>query len=82
MLLAAQTTDRAPFVTLAIAARFDAPLLAAAGGTAGALAACLPALALGKQIEAKAPLRAIRLGIALLFLIAGVAVSVSALALV
>ena len=82
MLLAAQLGDRAPFVTFALAARFDAPMLAAAGGTAGALAACLPALALSKEIEAKLPLRAIRLGIALLFVIAGVAVSVSALALV
>ena len=82
MLLAAQIGDRAPFITFALAARFDAPLLAAAGGTAGALAACLPALALGGEFEAKVPLRAIQLGIAALLLVAGVAVAVSALALV
>lgn len=82
MLLAAQIADRAPFITFALAARFDAPLLAAAGGAAGALAACLPALALGDEFATKVPLRVLRLTIAALLLVAGVAVSVNALRLV
>ena len=80
MALAAQIADRAPFVTFALAARFDAPLLAAAGGIAGTLAACLPALALGDRLRTAT--RAFRWTGAALFLIAGLAVALAALRLV
>ena len=82
MALAAQIGDRTPFVTFALAARFDAPLLAAAGATAGALAACVPAALLGDRLAKTVPLRAIRLAGAALFLLAAIATALSALRLV
>lgn len=82
MALAAQVTDRTPFITFALAARFDAPLLAAAGATAGAVAACVPAALLGDTLGKTVPLRAIRLVSAALFLVAGIAIALSALRLV
>jgi Ca2+/H+ antiporter, TMEM165/GDT1 family len=82
MALAAQVGDRTPFVTFALAARFDASLLAAAGATAGALAACVPAALLGDTLAKTVPLRAIRLVSATLFLLAAIATALSALRLV
>ncbi len=82
MALAAQVGDRTPFVTFALAARFDAPLLAAAGATAGALAACVPAALLGDTLAKTVPLRPIRLIGAALFLFAGIATGLSALRLI
>lgn len=80
MALAAQLGDRGSFVTFALAARFDAPLLAAAGGIAGSLAACVPALALGDRLATAA--RAFRWTTVPLFLVAGFAVALAALRLV
>ena len=82
MALAAQVGDRTLFITFALAARFDAPLLAAAGATAGALAACVPAALLGDTLAKTVPLRAIRLGSAALFLLAAIATALSALRLI
>jgi len=82
MAVAAQVGDRTPFITFALAARFDAPLLAAAGASAGALAACIPALLLGDTLAKAVPLRAIRLVSAALFLFAGIATGLSALRLI
>ena len=81
MALAAQIGDRTPFITFALAARFDAPLLAAAGATAGALAACVPAALLGDTLAKTVPLRAIRLISAALFLIAAIVTALAALRL-
>lgn len=81
MALAAQVGDRTPFITFALAARFDAPLLAAAGATAGALAACIPAVLLGDTLAKTVPLRAVRLVSAALFLLAGIVTGLSALRL-
>src|SRR5688572_11716258 len=47
--LATEMGDRTQFLTFALAGRFDSAPLAAAGATAGALAACLPALILGEK---------------------------------
>ncbi len=80
--LAAQVTDRTPFITFALAARFDAPLLAAAGATVGALAACIPAALLGDTLGKTVPIRAIRLLGAALFVLAGLATGLNALRLV
>ena len=82
MALAAQVGDRTPFITFALAARFDAPMLAAAGATAGALAACVPAALLSDTLAKTAPLRAIRLVGAALFLLAAAGTALSALRLV
>lgn len=81
MALAAQVGDRTPFITFALAARFDAPLLAAAGAAAGALAACVPAAVLGDALAKAMPLRAIRLTGAVAFLVAGIVTGLSALGL-
>ena len=73
--------DRTQFLTFALAGRFDSALLAAAGATAGALAACLPALILGEQLEKAAPMRVLRYAGAALFLLAGFIAAVNALQL-
>lgn len=79
--LAAEMGDRTQFLTFALAGRFDSAPLAAAGATAGILAACLPALALGDRFDAAVPVRGIRWAVAALFLIAGFIVAVNALQL-
>jgi putative Ca2+/H+ antiporter (TMEM165/GDT1 family) len=74
--------DRTQFMTAAIAARFDAFGLAGAGAAAGILASTVPAALLGPQLQQAAPLRAIRIGAAILFLIAAFFIAVDALRLV
>ena len=80
--LAAEMGDRTQFLTFALAGRFDSAPLAAAGATAGTLAACLPAALLGEKLATTVPVRAIRYSVAGLFLIAGFIVAVKALQLV
>ena len=70
--------DKTQFLTFAVAAQYDSLLLAAAGATAGVLVATLPAFALGEKVVSPAPTRAIRMGIAALFLIIAVFVAVNA----
>jgi len=79
--LAAEMGDRTQFLTFALAGRFDSIPFAAAGATAGALAACLPAFFLGERLATAVPLRAIRYAGAALFLLAGAFVAVQALRL-
>lgn len=74
--------DKSQFLTFALAARTDAPLLTAIGATTGIAAACLPALALGDKLATTVPLRTIRIGTAILLLLAGAIVAVNALGLV
>ncbi|MFN3388948.1 MAG: TMEM165/GDT1 family protein [Allosphingosinicella sp.] len=74
--------DKTQFVTFGIAAHYDALVLAAAGATAGVLAASIPAALLGDRLNEALPLKGMRIGIALLFLVAGFVVAVNALALV
>lgn len=81
LLLAAEFGDRTQFLTFALAGRFDSAPLAAAGATAGTLAACLPAALLGDKLGEALPLRAIRYTVAALFLIAGFLTAVQALQL-
>ena len=78
--LAAELGDRTQFLTFALAGRFD-PALAAGGATAGIVAACVPAALLGAKLQTVLPVRAVRIGGAVLFLIAGFFVAVSALRL-
>jgi len=79
--LAAETGDRVQFLTFALAGRFDAPVLAAAGACAGLTAACAPAALLGADFARVVPLRVVRPVLAIIFLIAGFIVAVNALRL-
>jgi putative Ca2+/H+ antiporter (TMEM165/GDT1 family) len=74
--------DKTQFLTAALAAHFDSLVLAAIGATAGVLAASLPAALLGDRLAALVPLRAIRIGVAALFLLAGFIAGVNALGLI
>ena len=80
--LATEMGDRTQFLTFALAGRFDSVPFAAAGATAGALAACLPALFLGEKLQTATPFRALRYAGAALFLLTGFIVAVQALRLV
>jgi putative Ca2+/H+ antiporter (TMEM165/GDT1 family) len=74
--------DKTQFLTFAIAAQFNAFALAAAGATAGILASSVPAALLGDRLARAAPLKAIRIGLGILFLLVGLVVGVNALRLV
>lgn len=74
--------DKTQFLILGIAAQFDSLVLAAAGATAGVLAASAPAALLGERLPTILPMRALRLAIASLFLLTGCIVAVSALRLI
>jgi putative Ca2+/H+ antiporter (TMEM165/GDT1 family) len=74
--------DKTQFLTVALAAQFNAPVLAAAGATAGIVAANMPAVLLGDRLATLLPLRFIRLGVGMLFLAIGLYVAVSALRLI
>ena len=74
--------DKTQFLTFALAARFDAFALAAAGATAGIMISSLPAALLGDTLARSAPLKGIRIGLGALFLAIGLFVAVSALRLV
>src|SRR5436305_4934699 len=79
--LAAETGDRIQFLTFAFAGRFASAPLAAAGGTLGLVAGCVPAVMLGEELAAKVPVRGLRWGVAGLMLAAGFIVGVQALQL-
>ena len=79
--LAAEMGDRTQFLTFALAGRFDSAPLAAAGATAGIIAACIPAAILGERLQTIVPVRGIRWTGAALFLIAGFIVAMKALQL-
>jgi len=79
--LAASLGDSAQFLTFALAGRFASAPLAAAGATAGIVAACLPAALLGDRFKATIPLRPIRYGVAALFLATGFITAMKALQL-
>ncbi len=79
--LAAEMGDRTQFLTFAFAGRFDSAPLAAAGATAGIVAACIPAVILGERLTTAVPVRGIRWAVAALFLIAGFVTAVKALQL-
>jgi putative Ca2+/H+ antiporter (TMEM165/GDT1 family) len=74
--------DKTQFLTFALAAQYDGLALAAAGATAGVVAANLPAAALAERAPALLRLVRVRLLVALLFLLAGFVVGLSALRLV
>jgi putative Ca2+/H+ antiporter (TMEM165/GDT1 family) len=73
--------DKTQFLTAALAAQYNAFALAAAGATAGVIAASAPIVLLGDRAAEVIPLKGVRLGLALLFLLAGFIVAVNALRL-
>ncbi|HEX8400645.1 MAG TPA: TMEM165/GDT1 family protein [Allosphingosinicella sp.] len=74
--------DKTQFLTLAVSAHYGSLVLPALGATAGVLAAATPAILLGGRFEATLPVRKIRIGAAILFLLAGTVIAVNALRLV
>ena len=81
LFLAAETGDRSQFLTFALAGRFDSPLLAMAGAVAGIMAAAIPAVLLGQQLERVVPIRTLRYAGTILFLLSGFLVAIQALQL-
>jgi putative Ca2+/H+ antiporter (TMEM165/GDT1 family) len=73
--------DKTQFLTFAIAAQFNAFAFAAAGATAGVMAASLPAALAGPQLAKRVPLAAIRYSVSGTFLLLGAVVGLSALRL-
>lgn len=74
--------DKTQFITATLAAQYDAALIACVGATIGIVAANAPAVVMGERVATVLPVRAIRIGAAILFLIAGFVVAVNALRLV
>ncbi|HEY0043035.1 MAG TPA: TMEM165/GDT1 family protein [Allosphingosinicella sp.] len=74
--------DKTQFLTFAISAQFNSLALAAAGATAGVVAASVPAVVMAEQLPNAVPMKAVRIGAALLFLLVGLIVAVNALRLV
>ena len=70
--------DKTQFLTAALSAQFNAPALATAGTTVGIVVANTPAVLLGQGLAKALPLRGIRLGIGVLFLLVGLFVALSA----
>lgn len=74
--------DKTQFLTFALAARFDSLALAAFGAAAGIVAANVPAVLLAERLGVVVPLRWIRIGAAIIFLLAGCVVAIDALRLI
>lgn len=74
--------DGVQFIVLALTARASLPWLAPLGATMGSLAVIAPAALLGEAGWRALPLRPLRLGIAVLFLIAGLWLALDALRLI
>jgi Ca2+/H+ antiporter, TMEM165/GDT1 family len=70
--------DKTQFLTAALSAQYNEPIFAAAGATVGIAAANLPAAVLGNELSAALPLRRIRFGVGILFLLVGLFVAISA----
>jgi putative Ca2+/H+ antiporter (TMEM165/GDT1 family) len=73
--------DKTQFLTMAIAAGSGQPVLAAMGAAAGVTLANAPAVVFGDRWPKLVPLRAIRIGAALLLALAGIALVIGALEL-
>jgi Ca2+/H+ antiporter, TMEM165/GDT1 family len=75
----AEMGDKTQLATVALAARFPAPLLVILGTTAGMLIADAPAVWLGGKLARRVPIKALRFAAALLFLALGVVTLISLL---
>lgn len=74
--------DKTQVLTAALAAHFGTFVFAAAGATAGVIVANVPAALLGDRLGAAFPMKSARIGVAILFLLAGFLVAINALRLV
>ena len=74
--------DGIQFVVVVLAARTPLPWLAGVGGAAGSLAVVTAAALLGERGWLALPLRRIRMGVGVLFLLVGAVLALQALALV
>jgi len=82
VLLAAQVTDAARLLILAVAASTGGPWLAAAGGALGSGAMLTAAWTLRGEFERRLPLRALRWGAAAALMLAGLYVGLNARGLI
>jgi Ca2+/H+ antiporter, TMEM165/GDT1 family len=73
--------EGAQFLIMGVAVGRSEPVLAGLGGALGVMCACLPAILVGPGFFVAVPLRRIRQIVAVLFLIAGFSMGVSALRL-
>ena len=73
--------DKTQLLTATLAAQYNALAFAAAGATAGVIAANAPIVFLADRAQAVIPLKPLRYGIAALFLLAGFIVAINALRL-
>ena len=81
ILLAAGLGDKTQFLAFALSARTAAPVLAAIGATLGVLAAAVPAAMLGRRFVTVMPLRAVRIGIGVVFILVALGFGLDALRL-
>jgi putative Ca2+/H+ antiporter (TMEM165/GDT1 family) len=68
----AEMGDKTQLATVALAARFQAPLPVILGTTAGMLVADVPAIWIGSKLRHRVPMKALRIAAAALFLVLGV----------
>jgi len=73
--------DKTQFITAAISAGSGAPVFAAIGAAAGVTLASAPAVLLADRWPMGLPIRAIRLGVGLLLMLAGLVLAIRALEL-
>ena len=69
----AEMGDKTQIATVALAARYGAPLLVVIGTTLGMLIADVPAVFVGEKLSARIPVRAVHLVAAAIFALLGVA---------
>ena len=78
VLLARQIGDGPRFIVFALAAATASPAMAAAGGALGGAAALAVGWTMAAELEKRVPLRAIRLAVGALVLVAAVVIALSA----
>jgi Ca2+/H+ antiporter, TMEM165/GDT1 family len=71
--------DKTQFITATLAARADSLWLTGFAAAAGIVLASMPAVLLADRLSATIPLKALRIGVGLLFLLLGVIAAISAL---
>lgn len=74
--------DGVQFIVLALAARSPVPALAAVGATLGSLAVVVPAVTMGETAWTALPLKPIRIAIGAAFVVVGIVLGLSGLALI
>ena len=74
--------DGVQFIVAALAARSPVPALAAVGATLGSLMVVVPAVAMGEAAWTRLPLKPIRIAIGAVFVVAGIVIGLSGLALI